>query len=155
MNRKSINRDWNKLSNRVVILELQYSFLGCNVIYFRDSTTFRKQISPPPSASKTKPSKNTAQAGRKHSNAVVLLDLLSAPEDGGENCLRNVVVSKLHCVTTPEDGTRLYATWERQSNTKANPWHFETCLLFVSEWNGSLRAWSEAILYKRDSCNCA
>jgi hypothetical protein len=62
-------------------------------MYFENSMTFRRKISPSSSASKSKPSKKSAEASSKLSSASVLFDLLYEHEDGGDICLRNVVLS--------------------------------------------------------------
>jgi hypothetical protein len=60
--------------------------MAYNDVYFGDSPTFRRNISPPPSRSKNKPNSLPASTGFR-------FGLLFSSEDVGDMFLRNVVLS--------------------------------------------------------------
>jgi hypothetical protein len=54
-----------KKERKKVVCTVEYNILGCNVVYFGKRPTFRRNMSPPSSGSKSKPIKETSRSNWK------------------------------------------------------------------------------------------
>jgi hypothetical protein len=81
----------------------EYRFLGCNIMYFGDGPTFRRNISSPCSWPKSRPRKKTADRAQLAS----LLLLVS--------CFVYSSTLKMKAICSSETSRSILATWHRNS----------------------------------------
>jgi hypothetical protein len=93
----------------------EYDFLGCNAVYFTECLTFRRNIVPPSSGSKSKRSKKPTEAGVKVGLAYFLILKMEA-----------ICFSELHGVTTQKISVRTSSPTLESFAVRLCMWMYES-----------------------------